>query len=98
MKYILISSDKDRYDRSIEISIDGIFDDLKTASDYLMKWIPKEENIINAIKNKENSCLDRNEEWLHFDYTDNYLTYYSTSCPATNEYCGETHQIFEIKF
>lgn len=96
MKYVLIRSNISIDTRNINISIEGIFDNLKTASDYLMKWLPNETSIMNVINNKENYYFNSNNEWLQFDYSNNYLIYYTITCNPKNGYCGETYQIFEI--
>lgn len=97
MKYILISGDKGRYDRAIELCIVGIYDTLQEASDYLIEhYIYRDEKIMQAIKDYQ-KYVEIHYDSYYLNYTDNLLTYYSTGCPIDNEYGGETYQIFSLE-
>ena len=95
--YILIKGHKGSYDRPIELSIIGKYETETEASQRLMEYIPNyEEDIQLAIQEKK-EYYDNGWSYLSFGYNkDGELTYYSTGCPADNEYDGDTYQIFKI--
>lgn len=93
--YILVCGDKGRYDRPIDLDIIDTFTSLQQASLKLQQYIYQDPLMQSAIEQQLKSVtIDDTNYYL--DYTDNYLTYYSTGCPSDNEYDGETCKIFKI--
>lgn len=97
--YLLIKGSKDSYERSVVISIIGEYNTLEEASKEL-KLIcydyEDEDSIDEAIKNHKEYYENNWGACRYLDYTENLLTYYSTGCPADNEYGGKTYKIFKV--
>ena len=92
-KYILVGSDKDRYQRPVDIYVVKKFDTLKEASSYLMSYVNKCDEMINAINNKID-YVDIGDIWYELEYIDNYLVSYLQS--GDDEYCSSSYKIFKI--
>ena len=98
--YLLIEGSKGSYDRPIILSIVGEYQTLEEASEELKSiCYDYEENksLIDEVIEKHyvlyvNQCGD----YRCLGYTENYLSYYSTGCPADNEYDGRTYEIFKV--
>ncbi len=99
-KYVLIVASKDSYDRCIEIDSIQIFETIQLASEEIKKWIWQSDilnKIDSIIKLKDTYVEDEDGDTHFFHYNeDGILTFYSTGCPSTNEYCGHTCEIMEI--
>ena len=95
--YILVKASKGSYDRPIEINILETYNTLEEDSQELINSIYEDGEILEkAIKEQKKFVGD--DRWnpdCYLDYTNGLLTYYSTGCPADNEYDGTTIQIFE---
>ncbi len=95
-KYILVSGEKGSYDRPIKLGIEEIFNTLEEASSYMVeKYVYPDEKILTAIKGCEKN-VSVNYNTYYLGYTNNLLSYYSTGCPADNEYGGVSYRIFEV--
>lgn len=99
--YLLIEGLKDSYERPIVISIVGEYNTLKEASEELKSICYNydydyENKLDEAIKNHEKCYENDCSNYRYLGYTENYLTYYSTGCPADNEYDGRTYEIFKV--
>jgi len=98
--YLLIEGSKDSYDRPIILSIVGEYQTLEKASEELKSICYDYEGekglIDEAIKSHntlyENQCGNYN----YLGYINGYLSYYSTGCPADNEFDGRTYEIFKV--
>ena len=97
--YLLIEGSKGSYDRPIILSIVGEYQTLEEASEELKSICYDYENedlIDKAIKNHNTLYENEYGDYKYLGYTENYLTYYSTGCPADNEYDGRTYEIFKV--
>ena len=98
--YLLIEGSKGSYERPIIISIVGEYHTLEEASEELKSicYDYEDEDLIDeAIKNhKEFYESHWGGYYKYLGYTENYLTYYSTGCPADNEYDGRSYEIFKV--
>ena len=92
-KYILVGADKDRYQRPVDIYVVKKFDTLKEASSYLMSYVNKCDEMINAINNKID-YVDIGDIWYELEYIDNFLVSYLQS--GDDEYCSSSYKIFKI--
>ena len=92
-KYILVGADKDRYQRPVDIYVVKKFDTLKEASSYLMSYVDKCDEMINAINNKID-YIDIGDIWYELEYVDNCLVGYLQS--GDDEYCSSSYKIFKI--
>ena len=93
--YIIVLGDKGSYDRPINLSVmKEKYNTLEEASEGLKKLCPigSEE----AIKNQKTEYKDKYGSTYWFGYTDGLVTYFSSGCPADNEYDGETIQVFRV--
>ena len=98
--YLLIEGSKDSYERPIVISIIGEYNTLEEASEELKSicYNYEDEDLISeAIKNRKEFYESHwGGHYKYLGYTENYLTYYSTGCPADNEYDGQSYEIFKV--
>lgn len=97
--YLLIEGSKDSYERPIIISIVGKYNTLEDASEELKSicYDYEDKDLIDeAIKNYKKCYENHLGNYRYLGYTENYLTYYSTGCPADNEYDGRTYEIFKV--
>lgn len=97
--YLLIEGSKDSYERPIVISIVGEYNTLEEASEELKSicYDYEDEDLIDeAIKNHKKYYENSWGAYRYLDYTENCLTYYSTGCPADNEYDGRSYEIFKV--
>ena len=99
--YLLIEGSKDSYERPIVISIVGEYNTLNEASEELKSICYNydydyENKLDEAIKNHEECYKNDCGDYRYLGYTKNYLTYYSTGCPADNEYDGRSYEIFKV--
>lgn len=97
-KYALVSADKARYDRPINIELIAIFDTVEDASLYLKEnCIKEDKNIKEAIEKKYTWVCGDDDEYYYLQYLDGVLISYKTSCSSLNEYIGESYEIIKIK-
>lgn len=97
-KYALVSADKARYDRPINIELIAIFDTVEDASLYLKEnCIKEDKNIKEAIEKKYTWVCGDDDEYYYLQYLDGVLISYKTSCSSLNEYTGESYEILKIK-
>ena len=99
--FLLIEGSKDSYERPIVISIVGEYKTLEEASKELKSICYNydydyENKLDEAIKNHKKYYKNDYGDYRYLDYTENYLTYYSTGCPADNEYDGRSYEIFKV--
>ena len=97
-KYALVSADKARYDRPINIELIAIFDTVEDASLYLKEnCIKEDKNIKEAIEKTHTWVCGDDDEYYYLQYLDGVLISYKTSCSSLNEYIGESYEIIKIK-
>lgn len=97
--YLLIEGSKGSYERPIVISIVGEYNTLEEASKELKSicYDYEDEDLIDAaIKNHKEFYENHWGDYKYLGYTENYLTYYSTGCPADNEYDDRSYEIFKV--
>lgn len=98
--YLLIEGSKGSYDRPIILSIVGEYQTLKEASEELKSiCYDYEENkslIDEAIEKHYVLYVNQCGDCRYLGYINDYLSYYSTGCPADNEFDGRTYEIFKV--
>ena len=99
--YLLIEGSKGSYDRPIILSIIGEYQTLEEASEELKSicydYHEKEKHLIDeAIKSHNALYENQYGDYNYLGYINDYLSYYSTGCPADNEFDGRTYEIFKV--
>ena len=97
--YIVIEGSKGSYDRPIELSMIGCYDNEEDASKVMKRYLPLyKEGLEEAVNNKKEYYQEGAFDYpIYFGYSkSSNLIHFSTGCPADNEYDGETYSIFEV--
>lgn len=109
--YILVESSKERYEEGIDTTVLSVSESKELLAMYLEKEIrdkladlpdkyaKRALEDFEKIKNgSPYSGIQVNDfEYIQLHFENKLLVLYSTGCPSTNEYAGETKQILEVK-